>query len=439
MVTKEIILEALSRIIDPDFGKDIVALGFVRNLRIDEGHVSLDIQLTTPACPLKSEFQQKATDYVTRIDGVRSVKINMTARGKTDEPAREVAGSSLTNVNAVIAISSCKGGVGKSTVAACLARNLASRGFKIGLLDCDIYGPSVPSLFHLHRPAIYTNQENQVIPVEAQGLKLMSFGFLIGDAPAVMRGPLVSRYVQQLVHATAWGELDYLFIDLPPGTGDIQLTITQSVRLNGAVIVTTPQTLSLVDVSRGILMFEKVQVPMLGVISNMAYFQCDGCGKKHFIFGEEDKEKLEGRFGLETLAQFPVLTSLAKDIEDVRDHPVIAEAVDNVVRALGKSRQEEKHIPEIIFDEKETTLKWPDGETLTLPNKDLRLSCRCAVCVDELTGEVKIAEKDIRPDIQPVRVTALGNYAVGIEWNDGHSSGIYPYRNIRELAQKSPA
>ncbi|MEI7999605.1 MAG: Mrp/NBP35 family ATP-binding protein, partial [Candidatus Omnitrophota bacterium] len=188
----------------------------------------------------------------------------------------------LSKVKNIIAVSSCKGGVGKSTVAAGVAKALLRQGMKVGLLDADLHGPSIPTLFNLPSVDIRLNEFKMAVPAEVEGLKLMSFGFLLGDAPAVMRGPIVANYIQQLLFQTDWGELDYLIIDMPPGTGDIQLTITQSIRLTGAVIVTTRQTLSLVDVARGILMFEKVKVPILGIVENMAFFICDACEKKHY-------------------------------------------------------------------------------------------------------------------------------------------------------------
>ena len=214
---------------------------------------------------------------------------------------------SLSKVKNVIAISSCKGGVGKSTIACALAWELAQRGFKTGLLDADIYGPSLPSLFQLHDAQVQTNEFKMISPIDYKGLKLMSFGFLLGDAPAVMRGPIVTRYIQQLLFQTDWGELDYLILDMPPGTGDVQLTITQSIKLTGAVIVTTHHSLSLVDTARGILMFEKVKVPILGVIENMAYFLAPDTGKKYYIFGEQKAGALSARFGVKTLVEIPIL------------------------------------------------------------------------------------------------------------------------------------
>ena len=435
MLTQQNILAVLSKIIDPDFNRDIVSLGFVKNIKIEEKNVSFDIELTTPACPIKAEFQQKAEDAIKGLGGVDRVLVNMTSQAKP-KPSMPNTPSALSQVKSIIAVSSCKGGVGKSTIAGCLAMELAGRGFKVGLLDADIYGPSIPTLFNLRNISIHANEKQQLIPIERNHLKIMSFGFFLGDSPAVLRGPIVSRYIQQLLHTTAWGELDYLFIDMPPGTGDVQLTITQSLQLSGAVIVTTPQSLSLVDVSRGILMFEKVDVPMLGIIENMSYFLCDGCQKKHSLFGEGGK-LLEERFGLPILAQFPLLKELSGKLEKPIQNDFLKNAVDAVIRALGKSSLTKKEIPQISFNEKETRLRWLDGKEIIVSNRDLRLSCRCALCVNELTGEQILRTENIKPDIQPKEITPLGNYAVGITWNDGHSSGIYPYKSICEITRTS--
>lgn len=356
MITEKDVLDSLRSIIDPDFNKDIVSLGFVQNVEIKEDEVSLDIRLTTPACPVKNEFQRAAEEALRRLKGVRQVTVNMTSTQKPSAGFKGMPGT-LDGIKSIVAVSSCKGGVGKSTVAGYLAQELAGRGFKVGLVDADIHGPSVPALFGLQNAAVYVNEEKQLIPVEKNGLKIMSFGFLLGDGPAVMRGPMVSQYLQQMLHTTAWGELDYLFIDMPPGTGDVQLTITQSVRLSGAVIVTTPQTLSLIDVARGILMFEKVSVPILGVIENMAYFICDGCGKKHTIFGTGGRKSLEERFGIETLAELPLSARFTHHVtpEAVRDD-LIRQAVDRTVMALGKSSILQKQVPQIRFDAQKVTL-----------------------------------------------------------------------------------
>ncbi len=437
MISEQDVLNSLTKIIDPDFNKDIVALGFVKNIKIKDSHVDFDIELTTPACPVKSEFQTKAEEAVRNLGGVKSVSVRMTAKPVQTRSVPQNLQSTLTTVKSIIAISSCKGGVGKSTIAACLAKELSQRGFKVGLLDADLYGPSIPTLFNLFNKPIYSNEKQQIIPLEVENLKLMSFGFLLGDSPAVMRGPIVTRYIQQLLHQTAWGDLDYLFIDMPPGTGDVQLTITQSVQLSGAAIVTTKQTLSLVDVARGILMFEEVKVPILGIIENMSYFVCDSCGKKHFIFGGNESDVLKERFGLETLAQIPIMPEMTGKFDRPIKNETITLAVDQVVRALGKNSITQRLVPKFHFDQQRTTLEWPDGKKFIVSNMDLRLSCRCALCANELTGEMILKKENIKSDIAPKEIIVLGNYALGIKWNDGHNSGIYPYATIEKLAKKN--
>jgi ATP-binding protein involved in chromosome partitioning len=329
----------------------------------------------------------------------------------------------LSKVTYIIAVSSCKGGVGKSTVAAGLARALYQRGFKVGLLDADIHGPSLPTLFNIAQVNVRMDEFKMVLPIEAEGLKLMSFGFLLGDAPAVMRGPMLANYIQQLLFKTQWGELDYLLIDMPPGTGDVQLTITQSVRLTGAVIVTTRQTLSLVDVARGILMFEKVQVPILGVIENMAYFICDSCDKKHYIFGDE--HSLQARFGVKTLVEIPIIPNLDLNLS-------MGVAASELLKSL-EDKDKESAIPQVSFDDRSIKIKFSNGQEKVLDNREVRLACQCAMCVNEMTGTKMLNPSTIRVDIAPKDITPLGNYAVGISWNDGHSSGIYPYSLLAQI------
>ncbi len=436
MLNEQLVLDSLRHIIDPDFKKDIVTLGFVKNIKISGADVVFDIVLTTPACPVKEEFRSQAEKAVIALDGVRTVKVNMTSQPVPAAQPQGMGGSNpLSKVGAIVAISSCKGGVGKSTMAAAIAQELAQRGYKVGLLDADIHGPSVPTLFNLAQTSVHVNERQQLVPVDVGGLKLMSFGFLLGDAPAVMRGPIVTRYVQQLLFNVAWGELDYLFIDMPPGTGDVQLTITQSVKLSGAVIVTTRQSLSLVDVSRGILMFERVNVPILGVIENMSYFVCDSCDKKHYIFGESHTHSLQERFGIPILAEIPLLPRLIGTFDTYTANSFIQNAVDNTIRAVGKASIEDKAVPVVTFDAKAVTLKWNNGRVWKVANRDLRASCQCALCINEMTGKQMLDPSKIKSDIAPTQISPLGNYAIGVTWNDGHSSGIYPYARIKELSE----
>jgi len=424
MIEEKEILDALSQIIDPDFQRDIVSLGFVQKLKIEGASVSFDIELTTPACPHSPVFKKQAEDLVGALPKVGNVAVTMTARPRA--PRETQVDSGLQNVKNILAVSSCKGGVGKSTVAAMLARTLAARGVSTGLLDADIYGPSIPTLFNLHKPSVFGNAQEQIIPVDVAGLKLMSFAFLSGDGPTVLRGPMVSQYIQQLLHGVAWGDLDYLILDLPPGTGDIQLTISQSVRIDGAVIVSTPHQLSLTDVRKGIMMFDKVNVPVLGVVENMAWFACDDCSKKHYLFGEAGAKELETMFGLETLAELPITQRLMAEYAD--------ETTDAVIRALGKKSLEINVPPEVSSDANNITLIWTDGETVSVPNAVLRKACACANCIDEMSQAPLLDPKSVPADIHAVSVGTIGNYAITVDWSDGHNTGFFPYKTIRELA-----
>lgn len=439
MVTEQQVLGELSKIIDPDFQRDIVSLGFVQDMKIDGETVAFTIELTTPACPLTPVFQKQALDLVGDLPGVDKVLVKMTAR-KREGRQMSAENSGLKEVKYILAVSSCKGGVGKSTVAALLAKTLGARGAKVGLLDADIYGPSIPTLFNIHDPGVRATPEQQFIPNEVDGLKLMSFGFLMGDGPAVLRGPMVAQYMQQLLHGVVWGDLDYLVIDMPPGTGDIQLTISQSVQIDASIIVTTPHQLSLTDVRKGIMMFDKVNVPVLGVVENMAYFICDGCDKKHYIFGEAGGKTLEERFGLETIAELPITGNLSGSLDALTDSGIANETTDIIIRTLGRKLLEKPSCPQIDFDAKTVSLTWPEtGETATVSNAALRRACSCALCVDEMTRAPLLDPKSIPMDIHAEKVGSIGNYAITVDWSDGHNTGFFPYTTIRELASKAAA
>jgi len=304
-VTEEAVLDALRPIVDPDFGKSIVELGFVKNLAIEGARVAFDIELTTPACPVKAEFERSARERVAALPGVNDVAVTMTAqtRGRAPDPSPE---SILPGVRNVLAVASGKGGVGKSTVAVNLALALQTTGASVGVLDADVYGPSLPLLTGVHgRPA---TRDKRILPHAGYGLKLMSMGFfLTDDSPVIWRGPMVHGLVRQFMTDVDWGELDYLIVDLPPGTGDAALTLTQQAPLSGAVIVTTANDLSLVDARRGLAMFEKVDVPVLGIIENMSYFiPPDLPDRKYYIFGEGGGARVAGELGVDFLGEIPI-------------------------------------------------------------------------------------------------------------------------------------
>ena len=442
MVTEQNVLDALRNVIDPDLGRDIVSLGFVKNLVIADGDVSFTVELTTPpvlwtdiraACPIRERFKAQCEQYVGSVPGVRSVKVAISAQTRRPQPSeREI--NTLEAVDSIIAVSSCKGGVGKSTVAALLARAMQQEGLSVGLLDADLFGPSIPTLFNAHDVDVYMAGD-MLVPVELHGMKVMSFGFLIGDSPAVMRGPMVSGYIHQILTRTDWGKLDYLLIDMPPGTGDVQLTITQRARLSGAIIVTTPQALSLADVAKGIVMFEKVDVPVLGLVENMSYFVCDQCNKKHHLFGA-GAQSLNERFGLTTLAEIPVLPGISwADMiagDDVLEP--IRELAQNVHREIGKRRIATDLKPVVTSIPGHIHIRWPNGSETALPHLKVRASCSCARCVDEYTGKQILDIASIPPDIEVEEIQPLGNYAVSITWSDGHGSGIYSWDHLRRLA-----
>lgn len=434
MPNEEQVLKALSNIIDPDFQKDIVSLGFIKSLDIQGNTVSFTVELTTPACPIKDQFKEQAENVVMALDGVDSVNVTMSARKR--EPRKLSHGSGLTDIKNIIAVSSCKGGVGKSTIAAMIALNLSERGFKTGLLDADLFGPSVPTLFNMHKTGVEVTEQEYILPRQFEKLSIASFGFMLGDKPAVMRGPMASNYIQQLLHQVEWGELDYLIIDFPPGTGDIQLTIAQTVQMDAAVIVSTPHELSITDVRKGIMMFDKVDVPVMGVIENMAYFLCEQCNAKQYLFGKHDEEHLQQRLGLDTLAEIPLNPQFNDSIQALSASDIAKEATDAMIRAAGRESLVKREPPQIETTESHIHLTWPDGKTDTVGNRTLRLACACALCVDEMSHKPILDEASIPQDIHAESTEVIGNYALGIKWSDGHSTGFFPFKRIRELAAK---
>jgi ATP-binding protein involved in chromosome partitioning len=311
-ITQELILKALSNVIDPDLHKDIVSLGFIKNIKISDTEIYVEIQLTTPACPMKDKMKNESEKHIKELGFTGKITINMTSNVVTHNNDRKEA--VLPGVKNTIAVASGKGGVGKSTIAVNLAVALAMEGVKVGLIDADIYGPSIPMMMKTEGEAPMMKSVNGVsklIPLERYGVKLMSIGFLVDpDQAVIWRGPMASGALKQFMSEVIWGDLDYLIFDLPPGTGDIQLTLVQTIPLTGSVIVTTPQDISLTDAIKGLKMFEKVQVPVLGIIENMSYFICKKCGHRENIFSNGGGEKTAKELNIPFLGEIPINTGI---------------------------------------------------------------------------------------------------------------------------------
>ncbi len=485
------ILSALSVIIDPDLNADIVSLGFVQNLNIDDSSVvSLDLCLTTPACPIKDLFVQQCQDIINGLEFTRGAQVTLTAQ-ENQAPTNAPLG--MSQIGAVIAVSSCKGGVGKSTTAVNLAFALESMGAKVGIFDADVYGPSLPTM-------VTPEDDNvrfvgrQIAPLKRGDVSLMSFGY-VNEGSAVMRGPMVTQLLDQFLSLTNWGPLDYLILDMPPGTGDIQLTLSQRLNITAAVIVTTPQELSFVDVERGVEMFDTVNVPCVAVVENMAYFEkekSDNDGVDYStlrdkflevleqkegitndvaadvtsslvdvvqkslkssgeeeeekeqirIFGPGHKRRLSEQWGIEHTFSVPLVGTIAKNGDSgtpfILENPSSPQA--DTYRELAKvvARETSKVLfgkatrPNLNYLAEAHMIQVEGDEQGTLSPAELRRECRCAACVEELTGKQILNPESVSDSIRPINLSPTGNYAVSVDWSDGHRS-LYPYRQIRSL------
>ena len=336
-VSQAEVLEALRPIVDPDFGKSIVDLGFVKKIAVDGPSVSFEIELTTPACPVKAEFEKAARERVLGLDGVSDVRVTMTSntRGRATA-AGTPAGEVLPGVANVVAVASGKGGVGKSTTAVNLALAFQQSGAQVGLMDADVYGPSLSLLTGVSgRPRMAG--ERRILPHDGYGIKLMSMAFLVtDDSPVIWRGPMVHGLVRQFLTDVEWGELDYLIVDMPPGTGDAALTLTQEAPLAGAVIVTTANELALIDARKGLKMFEKVEVPVLGIVENMAYFTPpDLPDRRYHLFGEGGAQRAAEELAVDFLGEVPIDPRIVEGGDAGR--PILVEAPDSeAARSFGE-------------------------------------------------------------------------------------------------------
>jgi len=488
--------------------QDIVFTGHVRRIHERGGVVSIVLPLDQHYRTLKQQIIQRVK--AEKLPWLKDVRVSMEAfdpktrrqGSAAHSPSRTAIPEGLRHVKHIIAVSSCKGGVGKSTVAVNLAYALQqiqtpvdptaadptnTRDLRIGLLDADVYGPSLPTMISPPDTTLRYNEEKRIVPPIYEGVKTMSYGYVraaqreqqaaasakghgststtsttadAASSGAFIRGPLASAVVKQLAGDTAWGELDYLIVDLPPGTGDIQLTLTQYLRFHAAVVVTTPQKLSLVDVAKGLEMFRKVSVPVVALVENMSFFTCDACTTKHRLFGEKGmqyREEIIQNFGQMKVVEIPILKQLAEASDGgdpfvlshepatapVRD--LYADLATSIHHTLSQGSTDSHAIPTLTYDASTgmMTLNEPTATPSTSSNapirlsaRSLRLSCRCAGCIDELSGESRIRPDRIPSDVHPIGMQPRGNYAVAIHWSDGHASSIYPFEHIRQLVQE---
>ena len=303
-VEQQTVLNALTVVRDPDLNRDIVSLGFIKNLKIDGSRVSFTIELTTPACPVKDQLRDQARAAVMQVPGVSSVDVHMSAM------VREAVGAEggrqpIPGIKNVIAVGAGKGGVGKTTVAVNLALALAKCGSKVGIIDGDIYGPNVPIMLGMKSELITDGQK--IIPAEKYGLQVISMGFMTkDDAPIIWRGPMLHGALQQFFRDSRWENLDYLIVDMPPGTGDVALSLSQTVPVAGSIVVTTPQQVSLADTRRAVAMYKKLNIPPLGIIENMSYFSCPNCRHESDIFGHGGGESLARELGVPFIGRLPI-------------------------------------------------------------------------------------------------------------------------------------
>ena len=355
MVGVDQVLEKLSTVIDPDLKKDIVSMGMIKDLELDSGNLKFTLELTTPACPFNVEIEEDVRKAIDDLDGINNFDMKVTA--KVMEGRSLDADTAMATVKNIIGVASGKGGVGKSTVALNLALALSQTGAKVGLLDADVYGPSIPLMLGMNKANMEV-ADNKLQPAESNGLKVVSFGFFAEQEhqAAIYRGPIISGILKQFLVDTNWSDLDYLIVDLPPGTGDIPLTLAQTIPITGILVVTTPQDVASNVAVKAIGMFNKLNVPLIGVVENMSSFVCPNCNDKHYIFGEGGAKKISEKYNIPFIGEIPL-------------HPGIMEGSDK-----GK--------PVVITDPES-----PSAEAFRISAKNI--AAQCSILAAKLQEEMK--------------------------------------------------
>ncbi len=332
-VTHDAVIEQLRTVNDPELHKDLVTLNMIKDVKIDNGAVHVHVELTTPACPLKDQIGRDVENAVKRVNGVDSVTLEWSAQVRS---SREAGTTQLPNVKNVIAVGAGKGGVGKSTVSVLLAYGLHRMGAKVGLMDADVYGPSIPTMTNVEG-AKPTVRDNLMVPIDAGGVKIMSIGFMVErDKALIWRGPMVHGVVKQFLEQVDWGELDYLIVDLPPGTGDVPLTLAQSIPMTGSVIVCTPQDIALLDARRAVKMYEQLNVGCLGIIENMSYYLCPKCGHRDELFDHGGARNASDELSVPFLGEIPLNATIRVNSDKGAPEKTLAETEDYVRSAIEK-------------------------------------------------------------------------------------------------------
>lgn len=420
--------------------EEINALISKLNLTSTVSKISIADNVVDLQLKLDENYRQNRASIINNIKilpWVKDVKISVAPAEQKVKDMRHLSG-----VKNIIAVASCKGGVGKSTVAVNLAFSISKLGYKVGIFDADIYGPSLPTLVstkgHLESPA---NDPKSIIPLEFAGVKLMSYGFVGSNKKAVFRGPIISNLIHQLLFNTLWGELDYLILDTPPGTGDIQITLCQELPISSSVIVTTPQRLSFMDVVKGIEMFDDLKVPTVAVVENMAYYTCGSCQTLHRPFGLGYKNMLVTQYGIKNSYELPMHSDYSK-FSDMGTPIVLVlpESSDLVSKftqiakdVIAESKIAKSPKPTILYDPKEGKVILTTNKTKEIDPFHMRNNCQCAGCIDEFSGQKLFRPENIPKDVYPIKMEYKGNYAVAVVWSDGHRSSIYPFSQLEVL------